>query len=108
MIRPSFASLVLLFAIVVHASFGQTSISVTFDYAAVRYPGAILTLVSGINNNTVVVGSYFDSADVVHGFVYRQGKFSAVNFPGATATQVMGINDLGDIVGMYQLSGPLN
>ena len=63
---------------------------------------------SGINNNNVVVGSYFDSADVVHGFVYRQGKFSTVTVPRATATQVMGINDLGDIVGTYQVSGPLN
>lgn len=86
----------------------QTATSVTFNYARIQYPGAILTLVNGINNSNVVVGSYFDSADVAHGFVYRQGKFSAVNFPGASATEVLGINDFGDIVGVYQLPGPLN
>jgi hypothetical protein len=89
-------------------AFAQTSTSVSFKYAKIAYPGATLTMVNGINNSNVVVGSYFDSADVVHGFVYRQGKFSAVNFPAATATEVQGINDLGDIVGTYQLPGPLN
>jgi hypothetical protein len=99
---------ILMAAIFVCTAFAQTSTSVTFNYAKVQYPGAILTLVNGINNANVVVGSYFDSADVVHGFVYRQGKFSAVNFPGASATEVLGINDFGDIVGVYQLPGPLN
>lgn len=108
MTHPAFASVVLISTIFVPTVVAQTSTAVTFDYATVAYPGAILTLVSGINNSNVVVGSYFDSADVVHGFVYRKGKFSAVNFPGATATQVMGINDFDDIVGMYQVSGPLN
>jgi uncharacterized membrane protein len=99
---------ILMPAIFVSTALAQTSTSVTFNYAKVQYPGAILTLVNGINNSNVVVGSYFDSADVVHGFVYRQGKFSAVNFPGASATEVLGINDFGDIVGVYQLPGPLN
>jgi len=61
-----------------------------------------------INNGNVIVGSYFDAQDFVHGFVYRAGKFTAVNFPGATATEVLGINDSGDIVGVYQVSGALN
>src|SRR5439155_8271843 len=89
-------------------AFAQTSTSVSFKYAKIAYPGATFTMVNGINNSNVVVGSYFDSADNVHGFLYRQGKFSAVNFPAATATEVQGINDLGDIVGTYQLPGPLN
>src|SRR6476620_1833632 len=104
----SAVSFILMPAILVYTAFAQTSTSVTFNYAKIQYPGAILTLVNSINNANVVVGSYFDSADVVHGFVYRQGKFSAVNFPSASATEVLGINDLGDIVGVYQLPGPLN
>jgi uncharacterized membrane protein len=109
MTRPFSAVVsILMPAIFVSTALAQTSTSVTFNYAKVQYPGAILTLVNGINNSNVVVGSYFDSADVVHGFVYRQGKFSAVNFPGASATEVLGINDFGDIVGVYQLPGPLN
>ena len=88
--------------------FCQTSTSIAFEYAKVAYPGALLTQVNGINNNNVIVGSYFDSASVEHGFVYRNGKFSAFDFPGATASEVLGVNDLGDIVGTYQLSGALN
>ncbi|PYV74380.1 MAG: hypothetical protein DMG97_08930 [Acidobacteria bacterium] len=45
---------------------------------------------------------------MVHGYVYRHGKYRKVDFPGASATEVFGINDDGDIVGTYQLAGPLN
>src|SRR5438876_3644007 len=96
----------LMWTVLEYTAFAQTSTSVTFNYAKIQYPGATLTLANGINNSNVVVGSYFDSVDVVHGFVYRQGRFSPVNFPGASATEVLGVNDLGDIVGVYQLPGP--
>ena len=86
----------------------QVSTSVAYEYAKIAYPGATLTTVNGLNNSDTIVGSYFDSNDFVHGFVYRQGKFTAVNIAGATATEVLGINDYGDIVGVYQLPGPLN
>jgi uncharacterized membrane protein len=86
----------------------QVSTSVTYEYAKIAYPGAALTTVNGLNNSNTIVGSYFDSNDFVHGFVYRQGKFTAVDFAGATATEVLGINDDGDIVGVYQLPGGLN
>jgi len=86
----------------------QVSTSVAYEYAEIAYPGARLTTVNGLNNSNTIVGSYFDSYDSVHGFVYRRGRFTAVNVAGATATEVLGINDYGDIVGVYQLSGPLN
>jgi uncharacterized membrane protein len=86
----------------------QVSTSVRYEYAKIAYPGARLTTVNGLNNSNTIVGSYFDSNDSVHGFVYRRGKFTAVNVAGATATEVLGINDYGDIVGVYQLPGPLN
>jgi hypothetical protein len=81
---------------------------VTYEYANLKFPGANLTNTNGINNSNVIVGSYFDSQDFVHGFVYRNGKFSAINVPGATETEVLGINDRGDMVGVYQLAGALN
>src|SRR5262249_40559897 len=59
-------------------------------------------------NNNAIVGSYFDSHFVVHGFVYRHGTYTRVDFPGSTETEVLGINDVGDIVGVYQLPGRLN
>jgi len=91
----------------VSQGFAQASTAVTYEYAKIAYPGAIFTLVTGINNRNVVVGSFFDSSDNEHGFVYHDRKFTAVNVPGATATEVLGINDLDDIVGTYQLPGPL-
>ena len=86
----------------------QITTSITYNYANIAYPGAMVTSANGINNSNVIVGSYLDSAASIHGFVYRHGKYTAVNFPGATATEVLGINDFGDIVGVYQVSGPLN
>lgn len=88
--------------------FAQTSVSVAYEYAPISFPGARVTNVAGINNSNVIVGFYYDSQDMVHGFTYKSGKYAAVNFPGATETQVLGINDGGDLVGMYQLPGNLN
>src|SRR6185437_9809097 len=58
--------------------FSQSSMSVAYEYASVSFPGASVTNVNGINNSNVMIGSYFDSQDVVHGFIYREGKFTAV------------------------------
>ena len=100
--------LLLLFAASAPAAISQTSVSVTYNYAPLSYPGAPVTNVNGINNSNVVVGYYYDSQYFGHGFIYRAGKYTPVNFPGATMTEVLGINDLGDMVGVYQVLGPLN
>src|SRR5205807_8005790 len=101
--RAPFVSLLLvMFAAVVPSAISQTSVSVTYDYASLKYPNAPVTNVNGINNSNVIVGSYYDSQYFVHGFIYRAGKYTAVNFPGATMTEVLGVNDYSDIVGTYQ------
>ena len=100
--------LVGLFAALALAAFSQTSVSVTYNYASISFPGAPVTHANGINNSNVIVGSYYDSKYFVHGFIYCGGKYTAVNFPGATMTEVLGINDNADIVGVYQLPGGLN
>ena len=105
-----FSLLLVVFASVVPvpAALAQTSVSVTYHYAPISFPGASVTNVNGINNSNVIVGSYYDSQYFVHGFLYSAGKYTAVNFPGAIMTQVLGVNDNGDIVGTYQTSGTLN
>jgi uncharacterized membrane protein len=97
-----------LFVALVPTAISQTSVSVTYDYASLKFPNAPVTNVNGINNSNVIVGSYYDSQYFVHGFIYRAGKFASVNFPGATMTEVLGINDYSDIVGTYQMPGTLN
>jgi uncharacterized membrane protein len=107
--RTRFVSLLLVsFAALVPTAISQTSVSVTYNYAPISYPGAPVTNVSGINNSNVIVGSYYDPQYFVHGFIYRAGKYTAVNFPGAVMTEVLGINDYSDIVGTYQTPGILN
>jgi hypothetical protein len=106
--RLLISALVLCPIVFVSQGFAQASTAVTYEYAKIAYPGAILTLVNGINNHDVVVGLFFDSSDNEHGFVYHDGKFTVVDFPGATATEVLGISDSDDIVGTYQVPGPLN
>jgi len=93
---------------ITNAAFPQTSTAIAYEYANLAYPGAISSSPNGINNNNVIVGSYLDQASVLHGYVYRNGKYTKIDFPGASATEVLGINDDGDIVGAYQLPGPLN
>jgi hypothetical protein len=104
----SLAVLAVLFVASAYGAVSQTSVSVAYQYAPIVFPGARVTNVNGINNANVIVGSYYDSQDFVHGFIYRSGKYTAVNFPGSTETEVLGVNDNGDIVGTYQLPGPLN
>lgn len=107
--RTRFVSLLFAsFAALVPTAISQTTVSVTYNYAPISFPGAPVTNVNGINNSNVIVGSYYDSQYFVHGFIYRAGKYTAVNFPGATMTEVLGINDNSDIVGTYQTSGTLN
>jgi uncharacterized membrane protein len=86
----------------------QTYTAVAYRYGTIAYPGALSTTANGINNNNVIVGSYFDSNSSVHGFIYRDGKYTRVDVPGSTDTEIHGINDQGDIVGVYQTAGPLN
>jgi uncharacterized membrane protein len=106
--RIRFVSLLLVLFSVVPAAISQTSVSVTYNYAPLKFPNAPVTNVNGINNSNVIVGFYYDSQYFVHGFIYRAGKYTAINFPGATMTEVLGINDNSDIVGTYQMPGTLN
>jgi hypothetical protein len=70
-----------------------------------NYPGATSTTANGVNNGSVIVGSWTDSAGAVHGYRYANGKFTKINFPGAKTTSANGINDYGDIVGYYIANG---
>ena len=85
------------------SAFAQTSTVVTFKYTQLDYPGAASTVANGINNGNIIVGTYVDSAGLLHGFRYGNGAFSAINYPGSGQTTALGINDQGDIVGWYTI-----
>ena len=106
---PARVIAILLFgALLTSEANGQTNTSVTYTYAKVAFPGAVLTIANGINDNNVIVGSFFDADSSVHGFVYQKGHYERINYPGSSETEVLGINDKGDFVGVYQIAGPLN
>ncbi len=74
-------------------------------YKILQVPGAISSLLTGINRSDEMVGVYEDSADIAHGFLYSEGKFTTIDYPGATQTGAEAINDSGSIVGWYESNG---
>jgi probable HAF family extracellular repeat protein len=84
----------------------------TFGFKQIDYPGASSTFVNSINNAGQVVGTYRDSADLAHGFLFSGGVFTQLDFPGSPETFANGINNAGAIVGWngsasYEYAGGL-
>ncbi len=70
----------------------------------ISFPGAAGgTFPSSINNQEVIVGTYFtgEQRDGAHGFMWKNGAFTNIEFPGAVATQPVKISNNGDVVGTY-------
>lgn len=66
------------------------------DFTPVNFPGATITAANGIYGSKIV-GTYYDSLNKYHGFIYdRDGKnFTSFDVPGATNTCIY------DIYGSY-------
>lgn len=71
----------------------------SFTFREVKFPGAIRTKALGLNDQGEVVGAYFDSSGVFHGYLLRQGNFTTVDPPNSTRTEATGINNAGIISG---------
>ena len=74
---------------------------VEFTPTYVEFPGAAFTVVNGINNKGLAVGTYFDASFFPHGFVFDGSTYSTLDYPGALGTNPQKINDTGMIVGTY-------
>src|SRR5438874_696356 len=59
------------------------------------------TFVFGINATGQIVGSYIDSLNKTHGFLYTAGTYVTLDVPGAISTEALGINSSGQIVGIF-------
>jgi len=60
------------------------------------------TYAYAINNLDAVVGIFFDSSNLVHGFLRAPtGKITEIAYPGAVQTDCFAINDAGEIAGSY-------
>jgi hypothetical protein len=84
---------------------GWTFDSKTNSYSFFNVPGADATqggtIVNGINNAGVVVGLFYDSQGVNHGFTKSGNTFQTIDVPGADWTALQGINNEGDVSGVY-------
>jgi uncharacterized membrane protein len=69
--------------------------------ASPRSPGAIGTILTGINAKGQSVGAYEDAFGIKHGFIYDGGLFSILDAPGATSTYPTSINASGQVAGYY-------
>ncbi len=72
-----------------------------YSFANIDYPGAEYTTANGINDSAAVVGYYFGSDGVVHGFLYNGTTYSEIDYPGASSTGPAGINNNGVITGYH-------
>jgi hypothetical protein len=67
-------------------------------------PGAVQTIVFGINNHGVIAGSWIDANNVTHGFIGPlNGTYTSFDYGGAsTATVPRALDDDGNIVGFAE------
>jgi len=78
-------------------------------WTEIDFPGASTTLLSGINNNGDIVGSYLNSGSfTIHGFVDKGGVFTTVDPPGTVFTEAYAINDSDAIVGSFSNDNQTN
>lgn len=71
------------------------------SFSTVSMPNATTTTAIGINNANQVVGTYKDSSNSYHGFLFDGTGYTSIDMPGATKTEALGINNNGQVVGYY-------
>ena len=67
--------------------------------------GTTFTLGQSINNAGDIVGQFYDSANVGHGYLLHAGAYTVIDYPGAAVTSIDGINNKGQMVGAYGTGG---
>ena len=73
-------------------------------YTTIDFPGSTFTILSGINAQGDITGSY-QAGGLPYGFLLNGGDYTSIGFAGATFTNTTGLNTRGDIVGRYTANG---
>ena len=72
------------------------------NFTQVLPPGSINTLGGFLNNKGAIAGSYIDSTNAYHGFVFQSGTYTTFDMPeAASKVFVTGFSDKGRVVGYY-------
>jgi len=104
---PLAVSFLLLAGLVVVASISLASCGQgpatheSLSFTTIDFPGTTETVLQHLNASGDIVGFYFDSLGLPHGFLLQGGSFSTFDFPGAVDTASEGINDSIEITGAY-------
>jgi hypothetical protein len=67
----------------------------SYDFTRLDGPGALQTIVNGINDQGQIVGWYVYPDFTGQGFIYDKGIFTSLNVPGAVVTLPLAINNSG-------------
>jgi hypothetical protein len=95
-----FALALVALAIALPSSAQDTVKPISPTFTTIAVPGAMGTVVLGINTAGEMVGYYYNvGSDGGTGFLYSGGNFTFINYPGADLTEAVGINDSGLISG---------
>jgi len=87
-------------------SLAQTSIPTSdrvtsYALTEIKFPGAIRTGTIALNDRGDIVGDYFDSSLIRHGFLLKQGTFTTIDLPNSTFTEATAINNAGVVSGYF-------
>jgi len=70
-------------------------------YTVIKYPNMAVTNPQAINDNSLVVGSYFDGT-LYHGFSWQSGKYKTIDYPNSRfGTVLTDVNNFGVMVGNH-------
>jgi hypothetical protein len=75
-----------------------------YTFTKLQVPGSVYTDATGINNSGKVVGTYYASDGLRHGYVFDGSTYTTIDYPGAQHTFLFGIDASGRTVGSYSLS----
>jgi uncharacterized membrane protein len=77
----------------------------TFVITTIDVPGALSTVLEGINAGGDISGFFVSSDGKNHGLVLSSGTFTTIDYPGAGYTDVRGIGPDGSVVGTFANTG---
>ena len=61
----------------------------TYTYQTIDPPGSTYTIANSINSNGQIVGLYYDSNHVEHGFLDNNGVYTTIDPPGSVYTDAL-------------------
>jgi uncharacterized membrane protein len=73
-------------------------------FTTIDPPDSISTSPNSISPEGTIVGGYYDSAVVGHGFILERGTYTRVDYPGAADASLDGLSPSGEMVGTYNKS----